>query len=77
VVLKNNDSTLSMNRFEIYDEVAAATAGVFTLKGGESRPVEICRGKDGKGRVRIRTLDPDRSAWVEIESIAAGDVISP
>ena len=77
VVLKNNDSTLSMNRFEIYDEVAAETAGVFTLKGGEARPVEICRGQDGKGRIRIRTLDPDPSAWVEIDSLAPGDVISP
>jgi hypothetical protein len=76
VVLRNNNSTLSMNQFEIYDKVANETPGVFTLKGGESRTISICQDDTGRGSVRIRNLDSGANDWVEIDSIAPGDIIS-
>jgi hypothetical protein len=76
VVLRNNNTTLSMNRFEIYDNVSDTPVGVLTLKGGESRSIEIARDADGKGSVKIRDLDLGRDEWVEIGAISAGDVIT-
>jgi len=76
VVLTNKNTTLSMNRFEVYDNLSDAPVGVFTLKGGESRSIEITRGADGKGSVKIRDLDRGRDEWVEISAIGAGDVIT-
>lgn len=76
VVLRNNNSTLSMNQFEVYDNVAKEMAGVFTLKGGESRTISICQDDAGKGKVRIRNLDSGPNDWVEIDSISPGDIIS-
>lgn len=76
IVLRNNNSTLSMNQFEVYDNVAKDTAGVFTLKGGESRPISICQDDGGKGSVRIRNLDSGPDDWLETDSIAPGDIIS-
>jgi hypothetical protein len=76
VVLRNNNSTLSMNQVEVYDNVCAAPVGVFTLKGGESRSITIGQGSDGKGSVRIRNLDLGPDEWVEIDSISTGDVIA-
>jgi hypothetical protein len=76
VVLRNNNSTLSMNQFEVYDDVAKEVAGVFTLKGGESRTISICRDNAGKGKVRLRNLESGLNEWVEIDSISPGDIIS-
>jgi hypothetical protein len=76
VVLRNNNSTLSMNQFEVYDRVANETAGIFTLKGGESRTISICQDNTGKGSVRIRNLDSGPNDWVQIDSLSAGDIVS-
>jgi hypothetical protein len=76
VVLKNNNSTLSMNRFEVYDNVCDAPVGIITLKGGESRSIRIAQDLDGKGSVRIRNLDLGPSEWVEISFINPEDVIT-
>jgi hypothetical protein len=76
VVLRNNNSTLSMNQFEVFDNVANETLGVFTLKGGESKTIDICQDKTGKGSVIIRTLDLDKSDWVQIDSVAPGASIT-
>jgi hypothetical protein len=77
VVLRNNNSTLSMNQFEVYDNVCEAPVGVFTLKGGESRTIAIGQDADGKGSVKIRDLDPGPTEWSVIGSIDPGDVIGP
>ena len=76
VVLTNNSSTLSMNRFEVYDEVRGAPVGIFTLKGGESRTVSVSQDENGKGRVRIRNLDLSPYEWVKFDSLGRGDVIT-
>ncbi|HEU4344555.1 MAG TPA: hypothetical protein VFU31_23615 [Candidatus Binatia bacterium] len=76
VVLTNKNTTLSMNRFEVYDNVSDAPVGVFALKGGESRSIEITRGADGKGSVKIRDLDRGRDEWVESGAIGAAAVIT-
>ncbi len=76
VVLTNKNSTLTTSRFEIYDNVCNGPVGIFTLRGGESRTVIICRDDNGKGSVKIRVLDPSPTDWVEIGSIIHGDVVS-
>ena len=76
VVLRNNNSTLSMNEFEVYDNVCGELVGTFTLKGGESRTVEIAEDSDGKGSVRIRNPDLGPNDWTQIDSINPGDVIT-
>jgi hypothetical protein len=76
VVLTNNSSTLSMNRFEVYDEVCGAQVGIFTLKGGESRTISVSQDENGKGRVRIRNLDLSPHEWVKFDSVSLGDVIT-
>jgi hypothetical protein len=75
VVLRNNNSTLSTNRFEVYDHVGNTPLGIFTLKGGESITIDICGDAAGKGSVKIRNLDAQND-WVEMDSISPGDVIS-
>jgi hypothetical protein len=76
VVLKNSNSTLSTDQFEVYDNVADALVGIFTLKGGESMSIDICADASGNGSVRIRNLDASRHDWVEMDSIILGDVIA-
>lgn len=76
VVLRNNNSTLSVDQFEVYDNVADVGLGVFTLKGGESRSIDIASDGDGKGSVKIRTSDPGADDWTQIDGISLGDVIS-
>jgi hypothetical protein len=76
VVLRNNNSTLSVNEFEIYDNVCGELIGTFTLKGGESRTVEIGEDSDGKGSVKIRNPDLGPNDWTQIASINPGDVIT-
>jgi hypothetical protein len=76
VVLRNPNSTLTMDRFEVFDNICNAAVGTFTLKGGESRPISISPDADGKGRVKLRNLDDGACDWVEIVSVSAGDIIS-
>jgi hypothetical protein len=76
IVLRNNNSTLSMNQFEVYDNVWDAPVGVFTLKGGESRSIQIGQDGNGKGSVKIRNPDLGPNDWTQIDSINPGDVIS-
>jgi hypothetical protein len=76
VVLRNNNSTLSADQFEVYDNIADAPLGVFTLKGGEAKSIDIVQGADGKGSVKIRDADAASSNWTQIDGITLGDVIS-
>jgi hypothetical protein len=76
VVLRNNDSTLSVAQFEVYDNVADVALGVFTLKGGESRSIDIASDGEGKGSVKIRTPESSADDWMQIDRISLGDVIS-
>ena len=76
VVLKNSNSTLSTDQFEVYDNVADALVGIFTLKGGASMSIDICADASGKASVKIRNLDASRHDWVEMDSIILGDVIA-
>lgn len=76
VVLRNNNSTLSIDQFEVYDNVADASLGVFTMKGGESRSIDIAQAADGKGSVKIRVPDTSPNDWTQIDRISLGDVIS-
>jgi hypothetical protein len=77
VVLRNSNSTLSTNQFEVYDNVEEAAAGVFTVKGGESIPIYIRTDETGKGSVKIRNSDAPENEWVELDAIGPGDVIAP
>ncbi len=76
VVLKNTNSTLSINQLQVYDNVADELVGVFTLKGGESTTIDICGDSTGKGSVKIRDFDAPQNDWVITDSVAAGDVIT-
>jgi hypothetical protein len=76
VILKNNNSTLSTNQFEVYDNVGNAPVGTFTLKGGESISIEIGQDTTGKGSVKIRNSDLDQNDWVAMGSIDPGEVIT-
>jgi hypothetical protein len=76
VILRNNNSTLSVDQFEVYDNVAESSLGVFTLKGGESKAIDIAQAADGKGSVRIRTPETESDPWTQIDNIDLGDVIS-
>ena len=76
VILRNNNSTLSVDQFEVYDNIADASLGIFTLKGGESKSIDIARDADGKGSVRIRTPEAVSDGWTQIDNIELGDVIS-
>jgi hypothetical protein len=76
VVFKNTNSTLSINQFEVYDNVGDELVGTFTLKGGESTTIYICGDSAGKGSVKIRNCEASENDWVEMHSIAPGDIIS-
>ena len=76
VKLRNNNSTLAVDQLEVYDNVAAAPLGIFTLKGGESRSIDIASDADGKGSLKIRTPDSRSDDWTQIDNINLGDVIS-
>jgi hypothetical protein len=76
VVLRNNNSTLNTNEFEIFDNVCNKRVGIFTLKGGESRSIEISPDDSGKGNVKIRNPDLGPNDWVEVPAIIPGDVVS-
>jgi hypothetical protein len=76
VVLRNNNSTLSTDRFEVYDNVEDAPLGTFTLKGGESIAIDIRADNAGKGSVKVRNPDAPENEWVETDSLAAGDIIA-
>ena len=76
VVLRNNNSTLSTNEFEVFDNICNEPLGTFTLKGGESRMIHISPDETGKGNVRIRNPDLGPNDWVEVASVSPGAVVS-
>ncbi|MPZ77274.1 MAG: hypothetical protein GEU77_12200 [Deltaproteobacteria bacterium] len=76
VILRNNNSTLATNEFEVFDNVRNESLGTFTLKGGESRSIDITPDDTGKGSVRIRNPDLGPNDWVEVASISAGDIVT-
>jgi hypothetical protein len=76
VILRNSNSTLSTNEFEVFDNVCNQTVGTFTLKGGESRSIEISQDNTGKGNLKIRNPDLGPNDWLEVPSVSAGDIVS-
>jgi hypothetical protein len=76
VILRNNNSTLSVDQFEVYDNVADLSLGVFTLKGGESKSIDVAQAADGKGSVKLRPSEAGSDGWTQIDDIELGDVIS-
>ena len=76
VVLRNNNSTLTTNEFEVFDNICNQPVGTFTLKGGESRTIHISQDHAGKGNVKIRNPDLGPNDWVEVASVSPGDVVS-
>jgi hypothetical protein len=76
VILRNNNSTLSANQFEVFDNNCNEAVGTFTLKGGESRTIQISQDESGKGNVKIRNPDLGPNDWVEVASVSPGDVVS-
>ena len=76
VVLRNNSSTLTTNEFEIFDNVCNQPLGTFTLKGGESRSIDISQDDTGKGNLKIRNPDLGPNDWLEVPSVSPGDIVS-
>jgi hypothetical protein len=76
VILRNNNSTLATNEFEVFDNTWGRSVGTFTLKGGESRAIEISADDSGKGSVKIRNPDLGPNDWVQVDAISAGDVVT-
>jgi hypothetical protein len=76
VILRNNNSTLATNEFEVFDNTCGRSVGTFTLKGGESRAIEISADDSGKGSVKIRNPDLGPNDWVQVDAISAGDVVT-
>jgi hypothetical protein len=76
VILRNSNSTLTANQFEVFDNNCNQPVGTFTLKGGESRTIHITQNEAGKGSVKIRNPDLDPNDWVEVTSVSSGDVVS-
>jgi hypothetical protein len=76
VVLRNSSSTLTTNEFEVFDNVCNQPLGTFTLKGGESRSIDISQDDSGKGNVKIRNPDLGPNDWLEVPSISPGDIVS-
>jgi hypothetical protein len=76
VILRDNNSTLTTNRFEVFDNNSNQSVGTFTLKGGESRTIHISQDDTGRGNVRIRNPDLGPNEWVEVASVSPGDVVS-
>jgi hypothetical protein len=76
VVLRNSSSTLSTNQFEVFDNVCNQPIGTFTLKGGESRSIDISQDNTGKGNLKIRNPDLGPNDWLEVPSVSPGDIVS-
>jgi hypothetical protein len=76
VILRNNNSTLSTNEFEVFDNICNQPVGTFTLKGGESRTIHISQDDTGKGNVKIRNPDLGPNDWVEVPFVSRGDIVS-
>ena len=76
VVLRNSSSTLTTNEFEVFDNVCNQPLGTFTLKGGESRSIDISQDDSGKGNLKIRNPDLGPNDWLEVPSISPGDIVS-
>ncbi|HEU4477080.1 MAG TPA: hypothetical protein VFR80_01100 [Pyrinomonadaceae bacterium] len=76
VILRNSSSTLTANEFEVFDNVCHQSVGTFTLKGGESRLIEISQDDTGKGNVKIRNPDLGPNDWLEVPSVSPGDIVS-
>ena len=76
VILRNSSSTLTTNEFEVFDNVCNQTVGTFTLKGGESRSIDISQDDTGKGHLKIRNPDLGPNDWLEVPAISPGDIVS-
>ena len=76
VVLRNSSSTLTTNEFEVFDNVGNQPLGTFTLKGGESRSIDISQDNTGKGNLKIRNPDLGPNDWLEVPSVSPGDIVS-
>ena len=76
VVLRNSSSTLTTNEFEVFDNVCNQPLGTFTLKGGESRSIDISQDDTGKGNLKIRNPDLGPNDWLEVSSVSPGDIVS-
>jgi hypothetical protein len=76
VILRNSNSTLTTNEFEIFDNVCNQALGTFTLKGGESRSIDISQDDTGKGNLKIRNPDLGPNDWLEVPSVSRGDIVS-
>jgi hypothetical protein len=76
VILRNSSSTLTTNEFEVFDNVCNQTIGTFTLKGGESRSIDISQDETGKGHLKIRNPDLGPNDWLEVPSISRGDIVT-
>ena len=76
VVLRNSSSTLTTNEFEVFDNVCNQPLGTFTLKGGESRSIDISQDDTGRGNLKIRNPDLGPNDWLEVPSVSPGDIVS-
>lgn len=76
VILRNSSSTLTTNEFEVFDNVCNQPVGTFTLKGGESRSIEISQDDTGKGNVKVRNPDLGANDWLEVPCVSPGDIVS-
>jgi hypothetical protein len=76
VILRNSSSTLTTNEFEVFDNVCNQPVGTFTLKGGESRSIEISQDDTGKGNLKIRNPDLGPNDWSEVPSVSRGDIVT-
>jgi hypothetical protein len=76
VILRNSSSTLTTNEFEVFDDVCNQIIGTFTLKGGESRSIDISQDDTGKGHLKIRNPDLGPNDWLEIPSVSRGDIVA-
>jgi hypothetical protein len=76
VILRNSNSTLTTNEFEIFDNVCNQALGTFTLKGGESRPIDISQDDTGKGNLKIRNPDLGPNDWLEVPCVSHGDIVT-
>ena len=76
VILHNSSSTLTTNEFEVFDNLCNQTIGTFTLKGGESRSIDISQDDTGRGNLKIRNPDLGPNDWLEVPSVSHGDVVT-
>ena len=76
VILRNSSSTLTTNEFEVFDNVCNQIVGTFTLKGGESRSIEISQDETGRGNLKRRNPDLGPNDWLEVSSVSRGDVVT-